>query len=322
MQDIIDEICTPSPTNEKIQHAFNSINHDQFDHLFLRIIYKNSCTLDQIKLMIDLDAKVPADPDLTVDLIKCISNSNIRRYFIDNFFDVEKYICHLTNDTNVICTRCIDLIYINYQPILDFLMQYPIPIILIAKQLVREKSDKYIIDFVIEKILTDNNVDPSQSNDLSQLMNILMQTVNRKLTCDEIRQFINLGADPRFAQDSCFILSCREPSSEIPLFFINECGCDINAQRSAALYEAICHQSDQNIQLLLDLNITVTDDVIGEAYNNQYEKYFPLLIKYGVDIERIAQITLGLNSSKYVNMLHWLMTNGIDFNKLIADTKF
>ena len=58
MHHIVNDACTPCPTNETIRHDFNRIEYDQFDELFLRLIAKNSCTLDQIILMINLGAKL------------------------------------------------------------------------------------------------------------------------------------------------------------------------------------------------------------------------------------------------------------------------
>lgn len=178
------------------------------------------------------------------------------------------------------------------------------------------------IDFIIEKIaLYWHNID---SLILSNLLYCLMLNVNRELTLVDINQFIQFGADPRYNNDSLFIRSCQKLSPDIILFFLNDCGCDINAQNSEALIEA-ANNCPSNIKLLLELGINITDDFIEILPPDLLDTDFiDMMAKYGANMELIAKKTIRTRmpyqrTDSFKKLVQCLINIGIDFNKVLTE---
>lgn len=309
---------TDALTDEKIISMFNLVDHTRIDHLFKIFAMGNICTLNQIKLIAQLGAKII---DISANEINNITDTDIKQYLIDNFINIDELINEPNIDSAVLRSRCVNLINMKHLPFLEFLLLPVIPIVDIIDEYRYQAPDTIIVDFFIKKILmTDINI---SSMDLNKIMGILMKSDKRPLTLDEIKQFINLGANPRHNDDELFILACKNQSSQIPLFLINECGCDINEQSvNKALGNAMHSNSMQNIQLLLDMNIIINDSALFEAiwYRNEY---LSLLITHNANFEECAKKVLStgfiFEKDQYINALSILVRYGVDFNRVVAD---
>ena len=80
-------------------------------------------------------------------------------------------------------------------------------------------------------------------------------------TLEEIRYMVENGANPRIHDDKAFINSCGI-KQEIMLYYLNECGANINAQNSEALRTAIWTNNISNIKLLINNGIIITDKIL------------------------------------------------------------
>lgn len=135
-------------------------------------------------------------------------------------------------------------------------------------------------------------------------------------TLDEIKFMINNGADPRHLNDHAFISACCMNDVNIILYFINEHNVDINTHDGTALESAIYCSNVNNMKLLLEYGIIVTDRAIQEiiTVNNSVEK-LKILIDY-VGQQRVAECILDKICKSfpedYKNIVKNLIESGTD----------
>ena len=309
---------------------FSELDSDQINKLFLYAMGNVDFKKTEIELMISLGLDLINNNNYVDELLKTCPIDNLCRlidcYGIRLRFNKDigqKRICEFVESCN-------DMLF---QILLDSGLTFKQ--IMVDSRLLSEKKmpsvQKYYfrnlsadkIDFIIKKTLEHGyDID---SIFLHRILRCLMTNVNRKLSLDEIRQFLNLGIDPRYDNDILFIESCRIPSSEIILFFINECGCDINARKSKALIKAIWY-CPPNVKLLIELGINIncelfSDHDIAQADNFYLNNIIDPIINNNIDNdnEKIATITIESVEYKKINLWKKLIGLGVDFNKIISE---
>lgn len=148
-------------------------------------------------------------------------------------------------------------------------------------------------------------------------------------TLDEIKFMIENGADPRYNNDEAFLRICTSRDLNIPLYFINDCNADVNVNNSIALEYAIEFGNINNVKLLLESGINITDEAIrktGTARNANPVEIIRLLMDY-VDHERVNNCVLAKISKNISKndkkIIKYLIENGTDrddiLNKLLKN---
>ena len=153
---------------------------------------------------------------------------------------------------------------------------------------------------------------------LTEFVCIYITYFSELITLEEIKMFINMGADPSIelknvGNNCIFTTACcyfRDPS--IIKYFIYECNCNINIGNSNALHFAIITKNDTIILLLLNLGINITDTCIQSAIY-QENKYINLLLDYGVPIDKMANLVIGNKIDIFKN----LIARGVSFDSII-----
>ena len=154
---------------------------------------------------------------------------------------------------------------------------------------------------------------------LTEFVCIYITYFSELITLEEIKMFINMGADPlikpeNFRKNCIFTTACRylrDPS--IIEYLIYECNCDINIENSNSLHFAIRSNNDTITLLLLNLGINITDTCIQSAIY-QKNKYINLLLDYGVSIDKMAKLVIGYKIDIFKN----LIDRGVSFDNIIS----
>lgn len=74
-----------------------------------------------------------------------------------------------------------------------------------------------------------------------------------------------------------------------------------------------------NVKLLLDLGINITDRAIIEALENP--EYLTLFVKYGVDPNHIADLFIKETLKDKMATINFLSQNSVDFDQIIRNQK-
>ena len=158
-----------------------------------------------------------------------------------------------------------------------------------------------------------------------------------KLKLKQIKILVGAGANPRYNDDIFFVFSCQYDDIRSVIYFLDECGANINAQNSGALCNAIRYDQYEITKLLLDLEIEVTDKAISFSFTKDEifsldseieatDKIFSLIIGH-VNLDRIANVFVrivftaggGANRAKYLNYAKILIRTGVDINQYILN---
>lgn len=134
------------------------------------------------------------------------------------------------------------------------------------------------------------------------------------LSVQDMEIAIQYGIDPRYDEDMLFA-ECSPTNIELIKYLLN-CGCDINAHDSKALYNSIHYDKIETAKFLLENGINVTNDIIMEACNVG-QQYIKLLIDYGVDPERVMKIYLTKMSKETTLSLKYFDSIGLDVMAMI-----
>lgn len=144
------------------------------------------------------------------------------------------------------------------------------------------------------------------------------------ITLNDIKYMVSLGANPRADNDKAFVASSDNDDTNIPLFFLNECGADINARNGAALSHVLGHwkPNKNRIDMLFDNGIVITDETITEVVREEVSLSLKYLLDKGADPNRVTELFLGFHFSKenakpFFQMLKYLSDTGVDFNQII-----
>ena len=166
------------------------------------------------------------------------------------------------------------------------------------------------------KILLDAIINSDKSIDIN-ILNIFLEKNISIFDLDSIKIFINLGADPRFNNDSIFIKSCAvaKQKIEIPFYFLSDCNCDINAQNSKALLYSIEVYNLDISRFLLDFGAKVFEKHISQALINGHA-YVTLLLNSGVSLELIAEVYV--DNIRNLQIVKLLINKGASLDAIIT----
>lgn len=141
------------------------------------------------------------------------------------------------------------------------------------------------------------------------------------LTLGDVIFMIDCGADARCDEDLPFVESCCQDDTEIPLYFLNIYGADINAHNGEALYNALLNNKYNLMEILLQNGIMVSNEVIERSLDD--ESFLKILIKYGLEIQRISKIFTEKILIKKLNkdkeIIKCLINNNVDFNEIFIE---
>ena len=100
-----------------------------------------------------------------------------------------------------------------------------------------------------------------ETNDWDKINEHFIHCCSTSATLEEIRYMVDNGANPRANGDFPFYRSSWKDTN-ILLYFINECGVDINTRNGIALEKAIYNNNVELIKLLIDMgaNPRINDD--------------------------------------------------------------
>jgi len=265
--------------------------------------------------------------------IKWPEKKEILQIFLDNGLIITDEVLKRTfNDVNSIeilinygigITKLIDYIWINSIAI-----------------------NKEILDFYFDAITKTSECVPSIS-----ITNFLISLSHHecKLTLDQIKFLVNMGANPRASNDILFLNSCRKNDLDMINYFLFECGCDVNThyidvsgRRKDALIILLESLQDRTIKYLeigssvilpnmtenydtikklIDFGIKITDDTILCGLRNP--DILSLFLKNGIDPEHIGKLIIDKDLKRnymYFSALKSLAKIGVDLNQLIINT--
>ena len=137
------------------------------------------------------------------------------------------------------------------------------------------------------------------------------------LEINDVEYLIQRGADPRYNNDEILKIICQIPGEKLNLvkYLVEECGCDVNSNNSAALERAILNNYETITKYLLDKQSIITDSVITNAiHSTSNKKYIDLLIQYGVSMDRMTQIFLKSLGSGKIIFLKKMINRNINLN--------
>lgn len=135
-----------------------------------------------------------------------------------------------------------------------------------------------------------------------------------------IKRMIELGVDPHYDNDMPFIVSCRNKTIDVPLYFINEYHVDVNVQNGSAAQ--FCNLDI--LKMLLDHGLKITKYLINRSINNLNTiELIKLLRAYGANLQELLECCSGninkINSNETIYFLieEIAKTNEIIYSKVI-----
>ena len=143
----------------------------------------------------------------------------------------------------------------------------------------------------------------------------------------EIKYMVSKGANPRMENDEPFIASCGRFDVNVPLYFLNECGADINAQNGKALVLSCTspYAPTEIIAMLLEAGIMITAKAIMQAVIKENKDILGLMVKHGASIEDITRLYwnyLNIENHGCFQMLNFLKESGIDLDQSLGAYRF
>lgn len=286
--------------------AYNMGGSDCLNEVFLYILSNFHLTLDHFKMAIEKGADPRYQEDMPFVITCKYPKSDIARYLLDNYnIDI-----HVHNNYAIAYSNT------NDEALLRIFLDRGIEIDtgLILSCLDKPAKLKLIIDrgadlnkilnffitshinrceasakILLDAIILNNTLICFDTNNLNKFLENRISIFN----LESIKEFIKLGANPRFNNDSIFVRSCgvQKQVSEIPLYFLNNCECDVNAQNSNALQNSIVCWNIDISKILLDFGANVSNTHISAAISAGFD-YVSLLLDYGAPLESIGQAYL------------------------------
>ena len=361
---------------EFVKEAFAQTNNnwENINEMFLQILISHSCSIEEINIMIEHGADILykngsafcyicQNKDINVLLyflekyapdVNSIKSSYLYRSMTDDAFQILIDKGLIINDNIIYELLSWDPMQYDYKKIqlgkkIEILIKNGVSISKLIDIYLSETSYmSFISSFLLKKIINTNIFYQISCETINKLMNISIDSVylqeESSLSLEEIRILFNMGADPRYNDDTFFITLCSYVDDpEVLSTLIDEYKWDINAQNSNALIYAINYYKYDIVKLLLDRGSLVTNDAIltsfnridifvenGQSHGHVTTKYLDLLIEYGSDIVRIAKLlvdeifkkTESYHESMQKNKLvicKKLINMGIDMNQMILN---
>ena len=276
---------------------------DCLNKVFLYMLYNFHLTLEQFKIAIEKGADPRYEEDMPFVITCKYHKSDIAHYLLENYdIDIHAHNNYAiaysnTSDEALLRTFLDRGIEIDTGLILSCLDK-PAKLELIIN---RGADLNKILNFfvtshtnrpdacakiLLDAIIHNNTLMRFDTDNLSKFLDDRISIFN----LDSINSFIKLGADPRFDNDSIFVRSCgvQKQTLEIPLYFLDNCNCDVNAKNLEALHYSISELNLELCKLLLDYGAKILDKHISAAISAG-SGYVDLLLDYGASLELIGQ---------------------------------
>lgn len=268
-------------------------------------------TFDEILMLIDV-----AD-DYHIDISKYILQKYIDINLLKHLLDSGRF----ANNINDVANRFIDsykqerlALCLDYGADLNKTLEYAVNKFYAFYN--DNESIEIFIDFFLKKIINHhtNNYD---TEILSKFLQLCIERIS--IPVDSIKILVELGADPHFDDDGNIIYAVGNSNCdrETIEYLVYECNLNINTSDSDALQVAITDKKKDMAILLLDMGIVIKDNCIRASIDAGTE-YINLLIKYGVEPDRIAEVYFRI-SLNYVPVAKLLLEHGVDFNSVVSN---
>ena len=191
------------------------------------------------------------------------------------------------------------------------------------KTILEQIADKVFVDFDpdIAQVIVNQIRKVDFKLEQQRLSNLLRTVIYHGIrTTDILEDFINVGLDPRHNNNEIFVDVCRYKDTTLPQYLINNYEININAHDGWALTYALCYGCADTINLLLKSNVKILDNHIKLAVDTGHGE---VLARSGlIDYEHLARIFIQkrlLNNNENRSLATMLVTNGIDFSRLILE---
>lgn len=167
------------------------------------------------------------------------------------------------------------------------------------------------------------------------------------VTLENIQFLVQIGINPRLGNDHLLIISASNNDLKCIDYLVNVCGLDVNTSKSQALIIALSLGSWEIVTFLLDSRIKITDECIlyviredfyvqtvspatssadmNAGHAGQFidpvvsrckQNYIDLMIKYGINVEHIAQMYINDRSIDPA-LIKTFINHGIDMNQIL-----
>ncbi len=307
------------------------INTDILDELYSSINITDDITLGLLELH---------DRKLSTFLLEhCLKNNNMEltKYIIKNYGIYFEFIDIFEKnlDDPDMLKLLIDRGYIWHKNVLkclfikpnniDMLLEHGVDLTKIIEHVPYfiQSNGGFNVNKTIIEILIDKIKNSKFNIDQELLTRFLVGCYNvYKLSLEQIKILVDLGANPNHSQDIMFIKSCGYGDIDVIKYFLYECGCDINTQKSLALIRAILVKKYDVVTFLLESGISIPDLALVKSLIDQ--DCLKIFLNNGVCAHRIAKILWNefKNSChKGINIditVKELVKHGIDFNQIMS----
>jgi len=306
------------------------------NEMFIKIIRADTYKLETVKYMIELGANPNYNNDLPF-LLSCANPTpDVPLYLIEQY-NANVNTMYKNGNAIYYAAQHIETIrvlydhgyfssnndideYLDHPKVIKILLEKEYDINLILKSFSKRnifRSNPELNEIFMDQIKKQKNFIQLDSNCLTNILNLFLNVKN-SLSLEDVRIIVELGANPRYQSDNFLPLSCRYTKNPaIPVYFITECGCDINTCNSQALYVSIAGDHFDTTKILLELGIIITDNCITLATHNK--KYLDLIISFETDFNRLEKILMKnlLKNNTKLNIARTLIENGVDMNQAI-----
>jgi len=319
-----------------VTETFNEIGkikgNKGINEMFIKIIRADEWKLEAIKYMIELGADPNYADDMQFLLLCRYSTPDVLLYLIEQHnvnihnSDIIYYAGYSKETIEVLFDHGyftsypnIDR-YIAYPKVIEVLLEkeYDINPILESFSKIKTKCSPQLKKILMDKIKKQKNFIQLNSDCLTEILDIFLRNIS--LSLEEVKLMIELGADPRYKSDKFLPLSCRYKNPEVTLYFITECGCDINTNDSQALLDSIISDNFDMAKILLELGIKITNFCIEMTLDRfDSKKYLDLIMLYETNFDRLSKLFIEylLKNETKLNIAKLLVENGIDMNQVI-----
>lgn len=323
--------------NQSIYDAFNEATRidsiNGIDEFFICMLNNRKCSLDEIKLMIELDADptyksdrpfieacMICDEDVVSffinDLSICLEQVHITSYKLMNLARYKPDTLKLLIKNGLLLDDNLIELSMTHIDLFEYLIENNDNIDHVLKVFCKASyiKDSRIVVLLLNKI-RQNSVSAKFINETLARFLIFME-----LTPSDVNMMITLGADPRYNNDIFLVLACGWPSNDVPKLLVTEYGCNVNSHDSDALIHAIDHKSTANIKFLAENNVRITEKIILIACARGDEACLKILLDY-YDPEYFGKILIAhlLGKNKYNSSIKLLAQLGVNINQLASN---
>lgn len=313
---------------QAFSQAYNIGGTDGLNKTFIHILKQWTIYLDQFILMVEEGADPRYDDDMPFVITCRYSKSDIPRYLIEKYrVDISAHnnsaiAASHKNDPALLKTFLDVGIEIDTKLIISCLNNHEKLCMIIEKGADLNKILYYFVTshtrqpeasakILLEAIIENKFSSSFDADNLNKFLELQIEIFSLHL----IKRFIQLGANPRHNRDFIFARSCgiQNQTTDIPLYFLNECGCDINAWNECAIRNAIVCDNFNLAKYLLDLGAQPSKSCIDCAINDG-PKAVQFLLDNGISPDSIGEVYV---KSMNLEIAKMLVNNGVSFDQLI-----